>query len=264
MIKNSYELEVLVNGKPLREYYQNYKTFVEGKKGSIFSVRLRNNSSEKVVFIPTVDGLSVIDGKDASYESRGYIVEANSAMLVDGWRMNDNQVAEFYFSSSEQSYRKRSGKGNNTGSIAVAVFREKQKPIIEKVYIKEKEYIYPSPRLPWPTYPNPYGPVWMNTAGNSTDAMYSCSSVGKTNLSGQSVLRSATQEIGTGFGSTKHSEVISASFDREDTPTSVLEVFYNTREQLKKLGIEFDRQPAIIAQPNSFPSQKGYCEPPRN
>ena len=127
MIKQNYEMEVFVHGKPIKEYIHQNKIYIEGRKNSAFSIKLRNNSSEKALFVLTIDGLSVLDGKDASFDSRGYIINGYDSMTVNGWRMNDNEVAQFFFSSPDESYRKRMSKGNNLGVIGLAVFTEKEK-----------------------------------------------------------------------------------------------------------------------------------------
>ena len=277
MTKRNYEMEILINGRTVKEYFHNNKTYIEGRKSSIFSIRLRNNSSEKTLFVPTVDGLSAIDGKDGSFDSRGYILDAYSSMKIDGWRLNNDEIAEFYFSSVEDSYRKRKGKGNNVGSIAVAVFRKKEKKHFcwlditipdepNKHNIPWKQY------EPWTTpfddnrtYPKVYcKDDSINVMRASGSAMYSgASASNEVNLSTSSI-KSNGQAVGTGFGHTKRSEVISVYFDKEGSPDAVLEVFYNSREQLSRIGVDFNRQRHSISEPNSFPNESGYCERPRN
>lgn len=127
MQKASYELEVLVNGKPLREYIHEHKVYIEGRKQTSFSLRLRNNTGERKLFVPTIDGLSVMNGKEGSFDSSGYVLEPNSGTIIKGWRTSDRQVAEFFFSSPDKSYGKKMQRGDNLGVIGVAVFSEKSK-----------------------------------------------------------------------------------------------------------------------------------------
>lgn len=270
MIKNSYELEVLVNGKPLPEYFHDFKSYVEGKKDSVFTIRLRNNSGERVLFVPTVDGLSVLDGKDGSFSSGGYIVSAYNSMVVDGWRLSDHKVAEFYFSSPEDSYRERKNKGNNLGSIGVAVFREKQRPIV----IKEQIHHYhhgidcECSKCRWPDYRiSGNGGGWssqntvMGTGGGGSILSASASS-GQASGSSMNVRSFSSQELGTGFGKEINSGVTTIKFERELTPVTVMELFYNSRRALEELGIDLHRRPAVIVKPSSFPNESGYCERP--
>lgn len=252
MIKNSYELEILVNGRSIKEYLHEGKTYIEGRKNSVFTLRIRNNSYEKVLFVPTIDGLSVIDGTEGSFNSRGYIVDGHSSVAIDGWRLSNDKVAEFYFSSPEKSYRNKQQKGLNLGSIGVAVFREKTDPFVFRI-------VENTPKR-WPLPIDPYF-VWSTDKHPdlSTTSVYMCSA-SNSSLSGQS----AMQSVGTGFGSTKNSHVTNASFNREEKPLTVLELFYNTREQLQKLGINFNTKNIKISEPNSFPAEQTYCKRPRN
>ena len=265
MYKHCYEVEVLINGKPAKEFAHEGKTYIEGREGTTFSLKLRNNSYTRKLFVPTIDGLSVIDGKEASYKSNGYIVQGNSSITVDGWRRSDKEVAEFYFSSPEGSYRKRMKQGDNLGVIGVAVFDEKP------------QYNYTST---WPTWtytistPGIFN-VMTDGSGNnikyqttlneeggtsamccSTNAAMCCS----TNAAMQNVSQTPAQKLGTGWGETKHSEVTSVSFDVQSYPETTFELFYNTREELEKLGINFHKTPLYVA-PQAFPGQ--YCKPPQ-
>lgn len=286
MLKANYEVEVLVNGKPLKEYAHDGKVYIEGRRKTVFSLRLRNNSYSRKLFVPTIDGLSVMDGKDASYKSSGYIVRGNSSMTIDGWRMSDSKVAEFYFSEPGDSYRKRMKKGDNLGIIGCAVFDEKDKYVPPTVII-QKEYIYPQPfhcTCPWncPFHPKyyPYGAYGGGIIGSGTGT-FTTSGVGSamggsgstslyssqanltaTNTSASSNPTSqASQALGTGWGGEKRSEVVTVEFDQKETPAEVFEIFYNTREQLQKIGVNFDREPHYVT-PTSFPGQ--FCEPPKN
>ncbi len=269
-------MEVLINGSPVKEYLSNGKIFIEGRKGSVFSLRLRNNSSERVLFVPTVDGLSVMDGKEGSFDSRGYIVNGYNSVTIDGWRLSNQEVAEFYFSSPEDSYRKRKGMGNNLGSIAVAVFREKAKETTNW----PKWQPMPFPEYPYPEYPDypkknvpdfPERRPWFGSLDKKIGEQHPFDSNeknGTIELSAMNCaqcfdsMRSVSQEIGTGFGETKRSEVITVSFDKEKEPDAILEVFYNSRKQLEKMGIEFNKPALIVSEPNSFPAERGYCERP--
>ena len=238
MTKSNYEVEVLINGKPVKEYIHDGKVYIEGRKETRFSLRLRNNSWQRKLFIPSIDGLSVMNGEECSFDSSVYIVKPYSSVTIDGWRVSDSEVAEFYFSSSSDSYRKRMGKGNNLGVIGVAVFSEKYKmPIINSFYCNHSQTEFPRYTLSSATA--------LNNASLST--------------SGASV-RSMSQDLGTGWGESKRSEVVSVEFDRENHEDTMFEIFYNTREQLQKLGINFKREPLYVT-PQSFPGQ--FCKPPK-
>lgn len=239
MQKSNFEVEVLVNGKPLKEYMHKGRTHVEGRRETRFSLRLTNNTYSRKLFVPSIDGLSVMDGKDASFDSGGYIVKPWSSITVDGWRISDEEVAEFYFSSPKDSYRKRIGKGNNVGVIGCAVFDEK---------------------VNYHLFQNS-GSLLRGFSGGSsgigmpTNDVYLCSA------SCSSLSKGPSQELGTGWGQTKVSEVVSVNFEREPSPSELIEIYYNTREQLEKMGIDFRKEPLYVT-PQSFPGR--FCKPPKN
>lgn len=225
---------MLINGKPAKEYMSDWKTYIEGREGTKFSLRLRNNTSERKLFIPAIDGLSVMDGEDASEESGGYIVQPWSTITVDGWRKSNSEVAEFFFSSPKDSYRKCMKKGNNIGVIGVLVFDEKQKPI--------SNYNF-----------------YCNTNFKGTINTTPTFSRSTSGFSGQSVIStsSVSNDLGTGWGDTKRSEVTAVDFKKTRYPTT-FEIYYNTREQLENMGISF-KEPVYVT-PQAFPGR--YCKAP--
>jgi hypothetical protein len=55
MRKGSFDLEVLVHGKPVREFPHQGLVWAEGRKSSEFVLHIRNNTSCRALAIPTVD-----------------------------------------------------------------------------------------------------------------------------------------------------------------------------------------------------------------
>lgn len=265
MLKQDYEVEILINGKPAKEYSHKGSVYIEGRKDTRFSIRIRNNSYSRRLFVPTIDGLSVMNGEEGRFDSGGYIVEPHKSITIDGWRTSDNEVASFYFSSPEGSYRKKMKKGDNLGIIGVAVFREKPKSYVTATFPS-----YPATQW-WErnTSSGEYQSWGTQTnfhAGNSMDSVTAmcCSSTETSGNSGKVSIRSVKQpqqQIGTGFGERKESSVISVSFERDGGPDAVFEIRYNTREQLEKAGISMKKEPLYVA-PMAFPGQ--YCKPPRD
>ena len=54
MKRNSVELQVFVRGKPVTEYRNQGKVFVEGREGSEFELRVKNNLGHRVLIVPSV------------------------------------------------------------------------------------------------------------------------------------------------------------------------------------------------------------------
>ena len=92
-----YSLAVLVHGNAVKTYDHGGKTYVEGRRGSEFSIQLRNNTNNQVEAVVSVDGKSVNSGEAAAYATRGYVLDAHSTVTIPGWRLNNQEVAKFGF-----------------------------------------------------------------------------------------------------------------------------------------------------------------------
>jgi hypothetical protein len=254
MLKSNYEFEVLVNGHPAREYYQNGSTYIEGKEGTKFSLRFKNNSWSKVLFVPTIDGLSVMDGKNGSFNSRGYIINAYDSITIEGWRTSNQNVAEFFFSSPKGSYAKKMGNGGNLGVIGGAVFKEEC----------PHSYVTMSNGGISGNFPLNNGTLTTSMYSQTSEPGYTVTTASATNQGTSSFLCSANSSVssslGTGFGQDKASPVISATFNKQDNPDTVFTLFYNTRQNLETLGITF-KKPLYVT-PSAFPDEESYCKRP--
>ena len=264
MIKNNFEVSIIVNGSPVKEYFKDGNFYVEGKVGSEYSIKIKNNCYRGILAIATVDGLSVIDGSPASYNSRGYIINGFSSISIDGWRKGDNDVAKFYFSESSDSYVERSNKnGQNKGVIGVAIFYEKENCDYIKLYSIPADYKISNDNGTGPFFGEftTFGSSIPNTTSGFTylDCEYTKTST--SSLVNQSVNYCySNRSIGTGWGDNKYSPSSSIPFSAEKFVASEFVFFYNTRENLIKMGIDLSSQPQYINLPNPFPSE--YCRPP--
>ncbi len=270
MIKSNYEFEVIVHGSSAKEYYHNGSTYIEGKEGTSFSLRMRNNSGKRVLFVPTIDGLSIMNGKEASFKSRGYIVGAYSSETIHGWRTSDDKVSEFFFSTPSQSYAKRKGKGGNLGVIGCAVFKEKYREpevrVIEKhIYHEIHGSGCNCPKCRPVNYPQWNGNYPFQTGtltGPVTNTAYTMSSASANSFQVLNLSAQASAGLGTGFGQDKYSPVVTVDFNKESSPDTTFSIFYNTRERLADMGVEFVRPIYAEKTPSAFPSEDGYCERP--
>ncbi|MBS0658035.1 MAG: hypothetical protein JSR82_07295 [Verrucomicrobia bacterium] len=102
------------------------EAFVAARKGERYSILLRNDSTAKLEFVVSVDGLDVLDGKPAAYTKGGYLLAPGQSMRVEGWRTSLQSVAAFRFGAVADSYaEKKYGDSRNVGVIGVAVFEER-------------------------------------------------------------------------------------------------------------------------------------------
>ena len=69
MTRESYSMEILVNGRPLQEHAARGTTYIEALEGREYSIRLRNHTGERIAVALAVDGLNTIDAKSGSARS---------------------------------------------------------------------------------------------------------------------------------------------------------------------------------------------------
>lgn len=271
MTKNNYEVDILINGRPVKEYKHDGNLYIEGRKGSRFSLRIRNNGFDEILAVPSIDGLSVMDGKPCSAnKSRGYIIKGYNSVTIDGWRTSDKEVAEFYFSDLLNSYANASDHGvQNTGVIGVAIFGKKIQSYLS--------FTGPNIGSVWPSgggggsgvllsansnFPQTVGAITANAgatgATNISNQFYSANTAGLIEMS----TKVAQQQVGTGFGVAKRSEIERVHFGREDNARETFKILYNTKEKLQEIGINMGRTVVHISEPEAFPGD--YCKIPAN
>jgi hypothetical protein len=99
-----------------------YITAVAGRR---YTIVVKNHSPGRIEALVSVDGLDVIDGKDASFSKRGYLLDPHGDLEIDGFRTSTTEVAAFRFGSVSNSYAaKKHGSTRNVGVIGVALFHE--------------------------------------------------------------------------------------------------------------------------------------------
>jgi len=236
MIKVStelFQLKVLVNNKPIQEYHKDGNTFVEGRKGSPFSLEMRNLIGRRILVHPAIDGLSAMDGKEASSsDARGYVLDPHCTYDIPGWRLTDDVVAQFYFAGEGESYAEKTGKGLEKGIIACAVWEERS--------FVRRDSMSPDTTI---TYSG-----GEKCIGNLE---YEC-------------FYNSTQNLGAGFGKQLTHSVQTTTFTPSTKdPTAIVSIFYDDIAGLKARGINIKNKKKVSPRlPNPFPKDKKGCTPP--
>jgi hypothetical protein len=102
------------------------KNYVIGEAGRRYSIVIRNRTQNRLELVVSVDGLDVIDGRAASFSKRGYLVDPQSELEIDGFRQSMDTVAAFRFGSVRGSYAsQKTGDSRNVGVIGLAIFHER-------------------------------------------------------------------------------------------------------------------------------------------
>jgi hypothetical protein len=239
----------------LAEYHHRGSTYVAGRPGERYAVRLTNRSSERVLVVLSVDGVNAISGETAATAQTGYVLSPWQSADITGWRKSDAEAAAFYFTALPDSYAARTDRPHNVGVIGVAVFRERMPP--------------PRPR---PFEPTPYssgrgdGAVARqqqserraNDSGAANEAAASPSASDAPRREADAALASRAEKLGTGHGEREHSPIGRTSFERATSqPAEIVQVRYDSHANLVASGVIVPRR----AVPDPFP---GFVPDPRS
>ena len=124
----NFQVEVLVNGRPLAEYYARGRTYVEALQGAEYELRLRNSSSDRVAVALSVDGLNTIDARHTSaWNASKWVVEPYQTITIGGWQMSSDRARRFYFTNERDSYGAKLGQTADLGVISAVFFRERRR-----------------------------------------------------------------------------------------------------------------------------------------
>ncbi len=268
----AFELEVLLDGSPAPTFTHAGESYVMGRLGDRYTLRVHNRSARRVEAVVSVDGLDVIDGKTGDFRhKRGYLVPAWGQVDIDGWRLSNRQAAAFRFSTVSDSYAGRTGPTRNVGVIGVAVFPERQP---ERV-IAPVRPIYPYG--PYGSRPYEEGHGLRDKASGGFAAptegvdRYAAEKSGRGDDARNLAPLPRRPGLGTEFGEATWSLTHEVEFVRANTstPVLVLGARYNDRDGLVAMGVEVE--PRCIGSDDCdlrqtadpFPVSHRYAAPPR-
>lgn len=272
----NFELQVRPRGRSAAdEYYHQGNWFIEGREGNNYTLWFNNRTNHRVMVILSVDGLDVCKGQPAGPNSDGYIVDALSSIEIPGWKLDNQNAAEFYFSGIGKSYASVSNANtNNVGVIGAMVFRE------------QAQYVNPFPG--WTTGVVTAGGIdpgnWAGqsmiynggmmsgiTRGTATSHPgVACSSTVGMNTVGMNSVQlcasGASPGVGTGFGNSTQFKTAEVQFIRANVsiPDALMVVYYNSARNLQRMGIQLrtKRSRYDTSNASAFPGYTTGCTPP--
>lgn len=143
---NAFDVQVLVDGRPLAEYVARGKSYVEAIAGAEYELRVRNPLPYRVAVALSVDGLNTIDARHTTaWNASKWVIEPYGAITVSGWQMSSERARRFYFTSERDSYGAKLGQTSNLGNISAVFFRERRPipvpiaPPLDRVHTKKME-----------------------------------------------------------------------------------------------------------------------------
>jgi hypothetical protein len=188
------------------------KQYLEAIKGENYGIVIHNTTPERIGVVIAVDGRNIISGKRSNLKSTEamYIVNSYGSGEYDGWRTASDTVHKFYFTDTADSYAMRTfGDATAMGVIAVAVYREKERP---KPLREQERRVY-----------RPAAPAAERAAE------------GKAGLA-------RDESSGTGFGGERYSPTIRVVFEPASAPIQKTLIKYEWREVLCRKGILMCRE----------------------
>lgn len=129
--ERGFDIQVLVNGRPLDEYQARGKRYVEALEGAEYEVSIRNPLPIRVAVALSVDGLNTIDARRTSaWNASKWVIEPYGTISVSGWQMSSQRARRFYFTNERDSYGAKLGQTANLGVISAVFFRERRQIVV--------------------------------------------------------------------------------------------------------------------------------------
>ena len=121
----SFAVQLLVDGRPLEEYFARGRSYVEARPGAEYEVKLRNPLPYRVAVALSVDGLNTIDARrTTAWNASKWVIEPYGTITIGGWQMSSERARRFYFTSERDSYGAKLGQTSNLGVVSAVFFRE--------------------------------------------------------------------------------------------------------------------------------------------
>ncbi len=220
-------IDILVNGVPQRHYEHKGRWYVEAVNGREYAIRLRNPYPVRVAVALSVDGLNTIDARHtAAADARKWVVEPYQTVTISGWQVNSAEARRFEFTTEARSYGQALGQTENLGVISAVFFKERA-PVIARESSKDRSDSEPR-----------HAPAAPSAASESTAS------------ADASAKRSSSEEYAaTGMGQRTGHAVTQVWLDLESTAAQTVNIRYEFRPELIKLGV-------LLATPIADPLQR--------
>lgn len=217
-----FEVQILVDGRPLGEYYARGKNYVEAIDGAEYEVRIRNLLPYRVAVALSVDGLNTIDARrTTAWNASKWVIEPYGTINVTGWQMSSERARRFYFTSERDSYGAKLGQTSNLGVVSAVFFRERR-PIVVPVT--------PAPRAR-PTYEED------RRRENKSSAAGARPPDSSVERQGQMAPVPDDEYAATGIGRSVRNDVRWINMDLESRPAGEVMIRYEYYPALVRLGI---------------------------
>ena len=229
-------VDILVDGVAQLRFAHGGRLYFEAHKGREYAIRLRNPYPVRVAVALSVDGLNTIDARETTAAAaRKWVIDPYETIVISGWQTSQTEARRFEFTTEDKSYGQALGKTANLGVISAVFYKERVVTSVAEAP-RSRDHRQAEPAKP-------------EAAGATRQES-----------------RAYDEYAATGMGRRTGHAVEQVWLDLESSPSLTVNMRYEFRPQLVKLGIL--PPPAQTADPLSRREkargfQPGFCpEPP--
>ena len=229
-------------------------SYVAGRPGDRYAVRLTNRSGGRVLVVLSIDGVNAVSGDTASVGQTGYVLAPYQSAEITGWRKSFSEAAAFYFTALADSYAARTDRPGNVGVIGAAVFRERvvqpaQRPFDAQPPVASRRSDDGERRADKSTLSS--GRMSAAPESDAGDLAAARSAPAEPALRDRQPAAQA-EKLGTGHGEREYSPTTQTAFERAGSqPNEIVQVRYDSYANLVASGV-IGRTPTY-ATPEAFP-----------
>jgi hypothetical protein len=233
-------IEILVNDAAQPRYAHQGRWYVEALKGREYAIRIQNPYGVRVAVALSVDGLNTIDARQTTASAaRKWVLGPYETVTISGWQTSRTEARRFEFTTEEHSYGQALGKTANLGVISAVFFKER---VSTRMTEGARDSSSPAPSAAQPP-----------AAGEAQRGEASAAR------------KSDTEYAATGMGGRTGHVVSQVWLDLEDAPAKTVNIRYEFRPQLVKLGILHPAPTAghLERRERARGFEPGFCPEPR-
>ena len=237
IIDRRFQVDILVDGRPLEEYVARGKSYVQAIAGAEYEVRVYNPLPYRVAVALSVDGLNTIDARHTSaWNASKWVIEPYSTISIGGWQMSSERARRFYFTSERDSYGAKLGQTSNLGLVTAVFFRERRP---YPVQVTPRPYPYPPYKDDGVDRQRSEAPSTGSTGEYPNKSRSSGDSAGALSREKAPVAQPVPDDeyAATGIGRSVHNDVRWVNMDLDSRPAGEVTIRYEYYAALVRLGI---------------------------
>lgn len=213
------DVDIIVAGVPQPRYAHDGRWYVEAQKGREYAIRLHNPYGVRVAVALSVDGLNTIDARETTAaDARKWVLGPNETVTISGWQTSQAEARRFEFTTEARSYGQALGKTANLGVISAVFFRERVPTIVPFTSNEGAGQRGPAQRSSAPAAP-------------------AAAAAPESAAAAQSGQKARDEFAATGMGRRTDHAVVQVWLDLETAPAQAVNIRYEFRPQLVRLGI---------------------------